>query len=272
MVHFPNFRLDAARKFEQAELCEIFVHKGLKYFYTLIISICLLSALWAYCTVAGQAWSINLPLHFGPFNSCANDSLFDNTFAPEDGGCLASYRFCVFLFAMIVIPLSLLDLREQSIVQTALGIARFTLIGSILLYCMVKMIQDACAPDSSPEESNCTAIDTHSLTKFDFRKFLAAIPVFLYAQTLHPGVVALSHPIRQKKQLRWLVLIVLLTTTILYTILGTMISLWFGADTLGMATLNWVSAYEATFMPVVHGVHTIVNLFVCSSGMSVLHA
>ena len=163
-------------------MCEIFVHKGLKYLYTLVISICLLSALWAYCTVAGQAWSINLPLHFGPFNACANDSLFNNRYAPEDGGCLASYRFCLFLFAVIVIPLSLLDLKEQSIVQTALGVARFTLIGSMVLYCVVKMIQDACTPDS-PAQSNCTRIDTYTLTMFDFKKWLAAIPVFLYAQT-----------------------------------------------------------------------------------------
>ena len=202
----------------------------------------MLIALWASCTVAGQAWSINFPLHFGPFNSCANDSLFDNRYAPEDGGCLASYRFCVFLYAMIVIPLSLLDLREQSIIQTALGVVRFTLVGSMVLYCLIKMVQDACAPDSS-FYSNCTKIDTDSLATFDFKKFLAAIPVFLYAQAVHPSVATLSHPIRQKKQLRWLVLIVLLTTTILYTILGTMISLWFGDGTLGMATLNWVSAY-----------------------------
>ena len=201
----------------------------------------MLVALWASCTVAGQAWSINLPLNFGPFNVCV-DSLFNNTYAPEDSGCLASYRFCVFLYAMIVIPLSLLDLREQSIVQTALGVVRFTLIGSIVLYCLVKMIQDACAPGSD-FYSNCTKINTDSLPTFDFKKFLAAIPVFLYSQAVHPSVATLSHPIRQKKLLRWLVLAVILTTTFLYTILGTMISLWFGADTLGMATLNWVSVY-----------------------------
>ena len=222
-------------------MCEIFVHKWLKYFYTLVISISLLSALLAYCTVAGQAWSINLPLHFGPFNACVNNTLFNNRYAPEDGGCLASYRFCVFLFAVIVIPLSLLDLKEQSIVQIALGLARFTLIGSMVLYCIVKMIQDACTPDS-PSQSNCTRIDTYSLTTFDFKKWLAAIPVFLYAQSFHPSVAALSHPIKQKKQLGWFMLIVLLTTTFLYTILGTLISVWFGSTTLGTATLNWVSA------------------------------
>ena len=226
-------------------MCELFVHKWLKYFYTLVISVGLLSGLWAYCTVAGQAWSVNLPLHFGPFNECA-DSLFDSRFVPEDSGCLASYRFCLLLFSLIVVPLSLLDLKEQSAIQIAMGVVRFTLLGCMILYCLVKLIQEACSSDSHTL-SNCTTIDIASLTAFDFRKWLAAIPVMLYAQALHPSTVPLSHPIRQKKQLHWLVLLIFLTTTFLYSTLGTLASLWFGAGTLNVVTLNWVSYCSPPF-------------------------
>ena len=233
----PDFRLDANRKFEQTELCEMFVGRWLKYVYTIILSFSLFSALWAYGTVAGSAWAISLPLRFGPFNVCVKSD-FNDLPVPETTLCAATYRFCVFLFAMIVIPLSLLDLREQSIVQTALGVARFTLIGSIVLYCVVKMIQDATETHSSTQ--NDSRNYTKEIESFSITGWMGSIPIFLLAQTLQPGLITLTHPIKQKKHMHWLLLAVFIVSSTFYITMGTVVSLWFGDKIDNTATLNWV--------------------------------
>ncbi|KAL5479451.1 hypothetical protein EMCRGX_G022975 [Ephydatia muelleri] len=218
----PNFRLDADRNT-----------------YTpWFLSFSLFSALWAYGTVAGSAWAINLPLTFGPFNMCI-ESDFDDLPVPGETPCASSYRFCVFLFAVIVIPLSLLDLREQSIVQTVLGIARFTLIGSIVLYCMAKMIQDATEPAYSSAR-NYSRNYTQEIESFSITGWMGSIPIFLLAQTLQPGLIALTHPIKQKKHMHWLLLAVFIVSSTFYITMGTVVSLWFGDETENTATLNWV--------------------------------
>ena len=232
----------------------MFVGKWLKYVYTVILSIALFSTLWAYGTVAGSAWSSNLPLKSGPFNMCiiGNDSDFNDLPVPNDAGCLASYRLCVFLFAAIVIPMSLLDLKEQSIVQTTMGVARFTLIGSIVLYCIVKMIQGAAeesplAPGNSTSNYTNEAEPRHyaqDVESISFTGWMGSIPVFLLAQTLHPGIIALAHPIRQKQHMHWLLLAVFIVSSTFYVAMGTVTSLWFGGKIENTATLNWVSMHH----------------------------
>ena len=43
---------------------------------------------------------------------------------------------CVLIFAVIVVPLSLLDLSEQALLHTALGILTITM---IIAYCVIKL-------------------------------------------------------------------------------------------------------------------------------------
>ena len=65
-----------------------------------------------FSTVGGSGWSTNLPLNIGPFRICSDGELHD-TLVPTNPGCLASYRFCLFVFALIVVPLSCLDCKAS---------------------------------------------------------------------------------------------------------------------------------------------------------------
>ena len=69
----------------------------------------------------------------------SNITEMDKALVPSNPGCLASYRFCLFLFALIVVPLSCLELKELGFIQAILGITRFTIIVSIILYCLAKL-------------------------------------------------------------------------------------------------------------------------------------
>lgn len=237
------------------ELCHIFFNRWVKYLYLIIMSVYSFLAGWSYSTVAGSAWSTNLPFHTDTLHQC-NDTQFHLSVAPADAECLASYRLCVLFFAVIVIPLSCMDLKEQGFVQMILGLLRFSIIISMVLYCLAKLIGDGHSQglnntttavftlEQTADElgsSNNSDSDATFVTSFHIKGWLIAIPVFTYAQILHQGVPALTHPIRQKKLLRWFMMAVFATTSLCYMVLGIVVSLWFKSAVLETATLNWVS-------------------------------
>ncbi|KAL5487354.1 hypothetical protein EMCRGX_G019943 [Ephydatia muelleri] len=252
----PRYEILLTRKFEMTELCHVFFNRWVKYLYLVIMSIYSFLAGWSYSTVAGSAWSTNLPFSTTTFNQCS-DSQFHLSVAPPEEGCLASYRLCVLFFAVIVVPLSCLDLKEQGFVQMILGLLRFSIIISMVLYCVANLIRGDPSPhgrsnttgtvllfeqsseDGFAQQGSCNSSDSEFVTSFHIRGWLIAIPVFTYAQILHQGVPALTHPIRQKKLLRWFMMVVFATTSLCYMVLGIVVSLWFKSDVQETATLNW---------------------------------
>ena len=135
----PDFRVLLARKFELSELCEIFLNKWGKYLYLLTVTVVCFFSAWALATVVGSAWATNIPLNFGPFQQCPFDA-FNNRVIPQ-GGCQLAYYFCLMLFASVVVPLSVMGLKEQVVIQMILGLLRFLLIAMMLIYCIVRLIQ-----------------------------------------------------------------------------------------------------------------------------------
>ena len=260
-TNHPRYEILITRKFEMTELCHVFFNRWIKYLYLIIMSIYSFLAGWSYSTVAGSAWSTNLPFNTSSLIQC-NDSQFHQSLAPSEAGCLASYRLCILFFAVIVVPLSCLDLKEQGFVQMLLGLLRFFIIASMVLYCLVNLIRGR---DSSPQggsnttnmvslferplgkdfgqQGSCNSSDSDFVTSFHLKGWLIAIPVFTYAQILHQGVPALTHPIRQKKLLRWFMMAVFATTSLCYMVLGIVVSLWFRSGVQETATLNWVSVW-----------------------------
>ena len=252
-----RFKIIDGRKFEPVELSEIFVGKWFKYAYLSVVTIYSFLACWSFSTVAGTAWASNIPYNFGSLNVCSEDA-FHHQVLPH-GGCLSSYYFSVFLFGILMIILSVLDLKEQAIVQVFLGSARFLTVGAIVIYSIVKLSQggDACEdkeistfPDTSQSVLNISDFVTNAtrytsysdiVFKFDPRGWVAAIPVFTYAFIIHTGISSLSHPVKQKKYLHWMLAAMSITALVCYMSLGLVVPLWFKASVQETITLNWVS-------------------------------
>ena len=253
MLTKPDFHISLMRKFEPSEMCEIFVGRWLKVVYLLIFTVYCSLACLSYATVAASAWSVNIPLNFSMLEQCT-DIEFHKTALPH-GECLNGYRFCLLLFAVLVIPLSLLDLKEQAIVQLILGLLRFFTLGAIIIYCFVYLVLGytiSSCDDVTPLRKNASLSFTdlydlqlmstkEILFHFDFNGWVVAVPVFIYAYILHQGIPGLTHPIKEKKWLRGYFNILFLTITVLYATLGVVVSLWFRDCTNETCTLNWVS-------------------------------
>ena len=251
----PNFDYIRNRKFEIPELCEIFFNKPAKYIYQTLQSLYIFCCCWSYTTVAGSAWAANVPFYQAEEELKCSDTAFLNRVLPP-GGCLYAYYWSVGIFATIVITLSLLDLREQAFFQMALAFLRFFTIAVTSIYSIYRLAQggDSCLDYTMDTNSGIVELNTtyrntsysniaitSVIFKFDPKGWLQAIPIILFANMYQLGIPSLSHPIRQKKYLHYLILVVTAVAFISYTCIGMVLPLWFRATIQEVCTLNWVS-------------------------------
>ena len=256
----PNYRISIHRKFEIAELCQIFVGKWFKFAYLFVLTADLFLANWSYAAVAASAWASKIPYTFGKMTMC-NDDAFHHQILPS-GGCLYSYYFSLFLFGVIVVTLSMLDLKEQATVQVVFGLARLITIAGIIIYPLAKLVSgnssDACE-DLNPLSTLTTNLSVKNQSyilfqnssqhfshedislKFDPKGWVVSIPVYIFSFMIHQGISSLTHPVKQKKYIHWMVTAVVITCTLSFLMLGVVVPLWFKTSVQETVTLNWVS-------------------------------
>jgi len=256
----PDFRIVRKRCFEPSEQCEIFFGKLGKYLYLIILAIFSVFYLLLLSTVASTVWATNVPLNFGPFWKCRYDA-FHLQVLPELESCRNTYYFCLCLFASIVVPLSLMSLKEHAIIQTIFGVMRVLLVVVIVVYCIVKLLEGGNICEEGPVGSNgsndsesCTFEETeqnvtagHTLelhdiiVRFDLRGWLVAIPVCTWPFLVHQSIPSFTHPIKQKQYLWHFILCTFGFVVLILVIMGVVPPLWFSAETQETVSLNWVS-------------------------------
>ena len=202
-------------------------------------------------------------------NIC-HDTAFHHQLLPVNTkGCLRAYYFSLFLFGVIVVSLSLLHLKELSIVQLFMGLLRFITVGLISLYSIVRAVQggDGCVANSaiSPSyngsasiidpyfnASNVTELLPYKdiVVKFNPKGWLGTFAVFSFAFFIHFGVASLTHPVKNKKHLRWMVVGMFSTALICYMGLGVVAPLCFKASVQETVTLNFVSGFTCVYVHV----------------------
>lgn len=243
-THHPNYELTLNRKFEVSELIVIFFNKYVRYIFTAILSLYGFLVNWSYATIAGSAWAINIPFHhFGAAEICADDAFLHRTI--PTGGCLYAYYIALTMFAIVVVPVSLFNLREQTIVQVVMGLLRFVTLAVIIGYCIFRLAGDGDACwDELRLTNTTTPINvgaTSMVWEFNVKGWLVAIPVIVNAFLFHPGISSLTHPVKQKQYHHWLVASVFVVSVMSYLALGIVVPLWFRLATQETCTLSWVS-------------------------------
>ena len=262
----PDFRVLRTRGFETSELCEIFFNKLGKYLYLVTVVVFCLSCSLVASVIPSSTWATNIPINFGPFQQCSYDA-FHNEMLPKDDGCRYTYYFCLMLFGLVVVPLSMMNLKEQAVIQAIFGLLRFLMIAMILVYCIVKLFEggDICQETVvgiyNPNQSNATiscsfeetvrnvtaenVINMHDIViKLDWRGWLVFIPVFTYSLMLHHSIPSFTHPIGKKKYLWHFILCTYIFLGASFLCLGVVAPLWFRAETQESVVLNWVSGHH----------------------------
>lgn len=198
------------RKIELSELCRIFLGPIGAGTYTAIIALYMYGTLWAYATVFANAFAAYLDIG-------AN-----------------SYGIYLVVFAIFVIPISLMEFSEQIQVQVALSIFRV-----LMVTVMVITILTAYGMDDDEFSLGITNESRSSATKFAPAKLYLLMPVAAYAYIFHHSVPSLAHSTRNKDTLTHLFRTAVVISAIAYILVGVVVSLYFGSETLTSSNLSW---------------------------------
>ena len=220
--------------------------------YLVILSIYCFLASWSFATVAGSSWALNIPYNFSGVVSCnSSGDPFHHSALPAEESCRNAYYFSLFLFAVLVVFLSVLDLKEQAVIQMILGLMRFLTVGAIVVYSLARIAGggDACTASNDTDfayvgiDAENDTRDLDIFVKFDPKSWLTAVPILTYAFILHQGIASLTHPIKQKRYLWYLTAAMFSTAAVCYMTLGLVVPLWFKAAVQETVTLNFVSFF-----------------------------
>ena len=229
--------------FEVSELCKIFLGKTVARVYTLIMAVYLYCSLWAYSTVFANSLAARLPI--SSFSSSSSGTGYSpNGTAPDDGGL--SFSLYLLLFALITLPASLLELNEQVFVQVALSLCRVGMLAIMIVTIIAAPVQQHMVSGTgdgsqifgpftpSPSVQSVSMVDAVHLNKI-----YLMLPMAAYATIFHHSIPAISHPVKDKKQLGWIYITALGFCFVGYTLLAITVSSYFGENTKMSSNLNW---------------------------------
>ena len=257
MCEPPHFYVSDKRKFEMAKLFRMFVGRWAEYACLILYTTSSFIYLLSFSTVVASTFSVNLPLNFVGMSQC-NSSNYHFHVLPSHIGCRNAYRFCLFLLACVVVPLSLIGIKQQAAIQVIMSILRFVIVGALLVFVIGNLISagDICTCTQPWRQTNnttflsdddgvCNVTSTVAdmMLHFRFEAWGALFLLLAVGYTVHPALPVLTHPLRQKQHLGKLIHVVYILFGLLYLLIGVIIPLWWKDCINENCTLNWVSLY-----------------------------
>lgn len=210
-------------KYDITDMCALFLGRWGTLAYAFFISVYMYSTLWVYTTVFAMAFASRID--FGPH----------------------SYSIFVLIFSLFVVPISLMELKEQVYLQVILSACR--------IFMVLAMIVTILYAETHPSAKIFTdTINVHSDSEKDWFTLAELWNVYLllpkaaYANIFHHSIPALAELVEDKSLLNHVFFTALIVAMISYAGIGTVISGYFGSQTNISSNLNW-----ATFQGVLNG-------------------
>ena len=179
------------RKYEMPTLCQLFLGAEGKGLYMIFLSVYIYGALLAYSTVFANSTAAMFPL-------------------PSH---VDSYAVYLCLFAVLVLPLSCLELTEQVSVQIVMALCRV-----LMVVCMVGTVAAAYTEggaDSFPGQSAPEGIPL-----WDWKGLPVFLPIAWYSFIYHHSIAGLSHPVRDKTLLGQIFLATFVICSVSYGVIA----------------------------------------------------
>lgn len=217
------------RKFEVNALCRVFLEKRGLRVYTLVISLYLCGALWAYVSVFSSAMATALPIVHDVHRS-----------STEVEGL--NYLIYAIMFGGVVVPLSCLELEEQVPLQVALTGCRF------LMFFLMLGTSYMCSEDQEEALMATGKGSTEFLEADNFRwsGLPKTLPILIFANIFHHSIPGLTSPVADKKKIGGVFSATNAFTTSAYLILGLTLGTTFGKSIHQSSNLNWNNFHAGT--------------------------
>ncbi|GMI07992.1 hypothetical protein TrLO_g97 [Triparma laevis f. longispina] len=196
------------RKFEIIEMCTLFLGPTGGRAYVTTFSFYMYGCLWAYSSVFANAMAQTIPLN-----------------SSDD------YAIYVIIFAVVTVPLTCMELREQVNIQIALSFCRFLMV--VVIVSTVAAAFNATTPQFN-EQTSANGTDW-----FNISGFYRILPIAVYANIYHHSLPGLSMPVEDKSKLGWIFKVVFMFMFVAYGLIGLSVAWYFGSDIESSANLNW---------------------------------
>lgn len=223
-----QYLVNSSRTFEVSDLFGLLVGPRARTACMLVLSAYMYGALWAYSTVFASSFTANVALPW------FNGGLTCNV--ERDGGeCVKLFLCWLAVFALLVLPLSCMELKEQIAVQMLMFVARVLV---VLLMAGTVLAGYACPGVVFTDQGTGHAMDVPLAVPTGLA---TVIPITTYAFIFHYAVPVLSQPVSDKRSLPQVYHTAFIITGVAYAALGTILAAWFGRSVQAQANLNWHS-------------------------------
>eukprot|EP01084_Bolivina_argentea_P037300 68981_1 len=230
----PEFEI-TNRKFEVNQLVGMFLGRKLRRIYEFMTICHVIGACWSYTSVFGSAFAREIGIPFIS-NKC------DISGSDDDVQCDQLYLFYVAIFAVLVIPLSIVDMSEQKYIQITMTLLRYVVIFTMSATAIL-LLYSYFIPNSEGGYDYKPNINTpnfgHGNKPMKLNGFITFIPVASFACAYQHGVPSLSQPVKHKQYLPFVYFSVSISCFLLFTLLGITVSLYFGNNVETPCTLSW---------------------------------
>eukprot|EP01125_Pyxidicula_operculata_P009431 TRINITY_DN3109_c0_g2_i1.p1 TRINITY_DN3109_c0_g2~~TRINITY_DN3109_c0_g2_i1.p1 ORF type:complete len:479 (+),score=39.79 TRINITY_DN3109_c0_g2_i1:1048-2484(+) len=218
------------RKFDLNTMMHIFFGMKGKILTQIVLCLYCYGLLWAFAAVFASSVD-SLFFQFVYKTSC---SIYDN---PSEN-CYIGYYICLSIYATIVVPLACMNLEETAIVQVIMTIYRFSAFGVMFVTLIVGLsnpINPFIDYNSTITSSSHIAYDT----MVDWSGFAVIFTTSAVALNFHFCLPDIIKPLKTKKFVRRMTSAALFVAFAFYILLGLLSGMYFGKNTLPLATLNW---------------------------------
>ncbi|ELP86852.1 hypothetical protein EIN_044000 [Entamoeba invadens IP1] len=200
-----------------------------KRFVITVLSFFCVGALWMYSSIFSStttllAWKYIFPAYGTCSANIGEWAWFDR--------CHVTYLGFLVIFSILVLPMSFMEIAEQAFVQKFLTLYRFAAIFLMVFTSFISLLS------RTPTRSDEEIIDPNTL--FNISGFGTAFSIISVSLACHHNIPEIVAPLRDKRQLKKIIFITLLTATSVYTVLGLICSLCFGKKTVSPITSNWL--------------------------------
>ncbi len=201
-------------------------------------------AMWSYGTIFASSMALSVPIPwFTSVNEC-------HVTEACPWRCDVAYIAFLVVFAVIVVPMSCSEMKEQVVVQVALTLFRFVAIGTMVVTILIAIFRQPFGPESR----QTIPYTLKDIKLADYRGIGHIFSVSLFAQLMHHSTTPLVSILTNKRRARLMFMLALGTTCFLYIFLGIVASLYFGQSIADVASLQWMSYTAESGHRVIHAV------------------
>jgi hypothetical protein len=218
-----DYLISSRRKFEVTDLFHTFIGPRSPRVYAFIVGLYLYGSLWAYTSVFAKSFGQNVPSGLRGGEAC---SMFD--------GCDGPMKLWTAVFALVVVPLTCMDLREQVCWQVLMFLARILVVALLVITVLAGYACDGVVfaevpPGHTPK--GIALADPNGLG--------AIFPVAIFAFIFHHSTPVLAQPIRDKKSVNRVFMAAFVICAVAYVLLGLVVGSYFGQGIDSQCNLAW---------------------------------